>query len=102
MTSFDKLSQHEILIRQFEFRNNQDDFNYLIRISRDVLNVFQGRKEISDRVEVIAAKLLETEPFTGTNKKDVTTLKAFDDYKCFLLAEIKAAKKQCGEEVVEL
>jgi len=102
MTTSDKLTQYEILIRQFEFRTNKDDFNYLIWISRDVLNTFAGEKEISERVEVIANRLLGVEPFLGTNKKDKAILQVFDDHKCFLLSEIKMGKRVLGGEELVL
>jgi hypothetical protein len=98
MNTSDKLNQYEILIRQFEFRMNKDDFNYLICISKDVLNAFITTKEINDRAEVLANGLLGIEPFSGTDKKDKGTLQVFDDYKCFLLAEIKTAKAILGRE----
>jgi hypothetical protein len=100
MTTIDKLHQYEILIRQFEFRMNKDDFNYLICISRNVLNTFATTKEINERAEVLANGLLGIEPFSGTDKKDKGTLQVFDDYKCFLLAEIKTAKIILSEEKV--
>lgn len=103
MKTYDKLNQYGILIRQFEFRMNKDDFNYLIWISRDVLTAFTEEKEISDRIEIIASHLLGIEPFLGTGKKDKETLQAFDNYKCFLLGEIKNGKKVLGgEEAVEV
>jgi hypothetical protein len=91
MNTSDKLSQFSILIRQFEFRNNRDDLDYLISISKNVLEAFKGCELIKDRAEVIANKLMSILPFAGTNKKDPSTLNAFDEYKYFLLTEIKMA-----------